>query len=98
MNKQPNRQIHCSVETCHHQCKDSKCCTLNAISVGNTQKNAEHAAATQCASFEFAGELHPNAAEVARLKQQKSVGDSMKGSLYQSDSMDANRGKNNSNR
>jgi len=60
MNKKPNENIRCSVKTCSHQCKDSSCCTLNSISVGNTNQSPEYAAATECDSFEFAGEMHPD--------------------------------------
>ena len=66
MNKKPNENIRCSVKTCSHHCKDSSCCTLNAISVGNTGQSAEHAAATECDSFEFAGELYPDVDELKK--------------------------------
>jgi Domain of Unknown Function (DUF1540). len=64
MNKKPNENIRCSVKTCSHQCKDSSCCTLDGITVGNTNQSAEHAAATECDSFEFAGELSPSVEEL----------------------------------
>lgn len=91
MNNQPNQNIHCSVNTCRYHTNAH--CSLDQIRVGNTNQSAEHAAATECNSFEFAGELHPNMDEVQRLKQKKnnSVGDSMNGGLYGNNSMDANR-------
>jgi|GEM_PF-1847200 len=63
MNKKPNQSIRCSVKTCSHQCKSSNCCTLDGITVGNTAQSAEYAAATECDSFEFAGEM-PTKAEL----------------------------------